>query len=187
MSEYKKIVEKVKPELEKAINFFKSELAKIHAGRTTPALVEDIMVDCFGEKLPLKQLAAISVPEPRKIVIQPWDDSYSDGIINALLKADIGGSPVAEKDLIRVNFPTLSQEYREKIVRNLANKKEETRVTIKKWREEIWKEIQEKFKEKEITEDDKFKAKDELQEIVDEYNKKVDELAGNKKEEIMNN
>ncbi len=187
MEDYKKIIEKIKPELEKAIDFFEKETAKMHAGRTTPALVEDIVVDCFGEKFPLKQLAAISVPEPRKIVIQPWDQSYAEGIISALTKSDVGGSPIIEKEIIRLNLPDLSQDYREKIAKILGSKKEESRITVKKWREEAWDEIQEKFKEKEIKEDDKFKAKDDLQDLINDYNKKIDEIAERKKQEIMNN
>ncbi len=188
MEDYKKIIDKIKPEMEKSLDFFKKELSKIHAGRTSPALVEDLIVNCFGEKFPLKQLAAISVPEPRKITIQPWDHSYVEGIMSALSKADLGGaSPILEKDVIRLNLPVLSQDYREGIVKNLLTKKEETRVTIRKWREQAWSEIQEKFKEKEIKEDDKFRAKDDLQDLINEYNKKIDEISDLKKEEIMNN
>ncbi len=188
MEDYKKIIEKIKPETDKAIAFFESELSKIHAGRTSSALVEDVVVDCFGEKFPLKQLAAISVPEPRKIIIQPWDQSYVEGIVASLSKANLGGiSPIVEKDVIRLNLPDLSQEYREKIVKIVSEKKEEVRIAVKRWREEAWKEIQDKSKEKEIKEDNKFRAKDELQELVTECNERIDKIAERKKEEIMNN
>ncbi|MDD5606359.1 MAG: ribosome-recycling factor [Candidatus Pacebacteria bacterium] len=187
MEDYKKIIEKIKPELEKAVQFFEKEIAKMHAGRTTPALVEDVIIDCFGEKFPLKQLAAISVPEPRKIIIQPWDQSYAEGIVAGLIKANLGASPIVEKELIRINLPELSQDYRESIIKVLSTKKEETRITIKRWREQAWSEIQDKFREKLIKEDDKFRAKDELQELIDEYNEKIDKITERKKQEIMNN
>ncbi len=187
MQEYKTIIEKIKPELEKSVRFFEGETAKMHAGRTTPALIEDVVVDCFGEKFPLKQLAAISVPEPRKIIVQPWDASYTEGIVSALSRANLGASPIAEKEVIRINLPEISQDYRESIIKVLLAKKEETRITIKRWREQAWGEIQDKFREKLIKEDDKFRAKDELQELIDEFNKKVDEIAERKKQEITNN
>lgn len=83
---YKEIIDKIKPELDKVIIFLERELQKIRTGRATPSLVEDIIVECFGQKFPLKQLAAISVPEPKQILIQPWDKSYIEGIISALEK-----------------------------------------------------------------------------------------------------
>jgi len=181
---YKEIINKIKPELEKVISFLERELVKIHTGRATPALVEDVIVDCFGQKFPLKQLAAISVPESKQILIQPWDKSYIEGIVSALEKTGSGANPVVDKETIRINLPSLTQEYRNNLLHVISEKQEETRKTIRRWREECWTEIQTKTKAGEIREDDKFRAKDELQDLVDEYNNKVEELGERKKKEV---
>lgn len=183
--EYKEIIEKIRPELEKVIRFLEGEVAKIRTGRVSPSLVEDIQVDCFGQKLPLKQLAAISCPEPKQILIQPWDKSYIEGIEKALSQSSILASPIVDKEVIRINLPALTEEFRKNLLRVIAEKQEEARKTIRRWREEAWKEIQEGFKEGKIREDDKFRAKDELQELIDEYNKKTEDLGEKKKREIM--
>jgi len=182
---YKEIIDKIKPELDKVIIFLERELQKIRTGRATPYLVEDIIVECFGQKFPLKQLAAISVPEPKQILIQPWDKSYIEGIISALEKTGIGLGAVADKEAIRLKFPPLSQEYRKDLQRLISEKEEQAHQTIRRWREEAWDEIQEGYKEGKIREDDKFRAKDELQDLVDEYNKKIEEIAEKKKKEIL--
>ena len=99
---YKEIIQKIKPELEKVVSFLEKELAKIRTGRASPSLVEDIIVDCFGKKFPLKQLAAVSSPEPRQLVIQPWDKSYIESIEKALSDSTLGTAPIVDKDLIRI-------------------------------------------------------------------------------------
>lgn len=183
--EHKEIIEKIKPEMEKTISFLEKEFAKIRTGRASISLVEDIIVDCFGQKFPLKQLAAISSPEPKQIVIQPWDKSYIESIEKAISKSSLGTSPVVDKDILRINLPPLSDDYRKTLVRILSEKQEEARKTIRHWRGEAWEEVQEKTKTGEIREDDKFRAKDELQKLVDEYNKKIEEMGERKKKEIL--
>jgi ribosome recycling factor len=185
MIDYKEIIEKKKPELEKILNLFKEEIQKIRTGRATPALVEDLPVDYYGSKVKLKQIAAILCPEPRQILIQPWDKNSIEAIERALNQADLGTSPIVDKGNIRVNLPPLTEEFRKNLVAQVGKKKEETRERIRKWRDYVLKEIQRYFQEKEISEDDKFRAKDKLQELVDEYNKKVEEIAQYKNKEIM--
>lgn len=185
MNNYKEIIDKIKPELDKVINFFERETAKIRAGRASPSLVEDIIVECFGQKFPLKQLAAISSPEPKQIIIQPWDKSYIEAIEKAISESSLGVTPVVDKNLIRISLPFLSEEYRKNLLRILSEKQEEVRKTIRRWREKAWHEIQEGFQGGDIREDDKFRAKDELQELIDEYNTKVKEIWNRKKKEIM--
>ena len=182
---YKEIIEKIKPEMDKTISFLEKELAKIRTGRASISLVEDIIVDCFGQKFPLKQLAAISSPEPKQIVIQPWDKSYIEPIEKAISKSSLGVAPVIDKDILRINLPPLSDDYRKTLARVLSEKQEEAKKTVRHWRGEAWEEIQEKTKEGEIREDDKFRAKDELQKLVDEYNKKIEEMGERKKKEIL--
>ncbi len=182
---YKEIIEKIKPELEKVISFLEGELTKIRTGRASPSLVENTIVECFNQKFPLKQLAAISSQGPKQIIIQPWDKSYIEPIEKALSKSNLGTSPIVDKDLIRISLPPLSDEYRKSLLRIISEKQEESRKTIRRWREQVWYEIQEGFKNKEIREDDKFRAKDELQKLVDKYNEKVEEMVERKKKEIM--
>jgi len=182
---YKEIIEKIKQEFDKVIDFLNRELAKIRTGRVNPSLVEDIVVECFDQRFPLKQLAAISSSGPREIIIQPWDKSYIGPIEKAVSQSSLGAAPIVDKDLIRISFPPLNEEYRKNLLRFLSEKQEEARKTIRRWREEAWDEIQEKTRTGEIREDDKFRAKDELQELVDEYNKKIDEMGERKKKEIM--
>lgn len=182
---YKDIIKKIEPEFQKVILFLERELAKIRTGRASPALVQDLVVECFGQKFPLKQLASISAPESRQLVIYPWDKSYIEGIEKSIASAGLGVSTVVDKDIIRISFPPLSDEYRKNLAHILSEKQEDARKTIRHWREKAWDQIQEKFKEKEISEDDKFRAKDELQELVDNYHKKIEEMGEKKRKEIM--
>ena len=181
---HKEIINKIKPELDKVIAFLEGEMAKIRTSRATPSLVEDVVVNCFGQRFPLKQLAAISTPETKQILIQPWDRSYIEGIVSALEKTGIGANPIVDKDTIRISLPPLTEEYRKNLLRVLSEKQEEAKKTIRHWREEAWAKIQDGFREGKIREDDKFRAKDELQELVDDYNEKIEKLGEKKKREI---
>lgn len=182
---YQEIINNIKPELEKVIGFLTNELSKLRTSRATPSLVEDVVVDCFGQKFPLKQLAAISTPEMKQILIQPWDKSYIEGIVKSLEKTGVGANPIVDKDVIRINLPPLNEEYRNKLIRMVSEKEEQVRQTVRKWREEAWDEIQEKTKKGEIREDDKFRAKEELQKLIEDYNKKIEEMGKRKKEEML--
>jgi ribosome recycling factor len=181
---YKDIIEKIKPELEKVVGFMNRELQKVRTERASPSLVEDISVDYFGQKYSLKQLAAISIPGPREIVIQPWDKSYIEEIVKALEKSSIGSSPVVDKNIIRINLPPLSEEFRKDLIRLISEKQEQVKKTIRKWRDEAWREIQEAFRDGKIREDDKFKGKDELEDLIKDFNDKIEKAAEKKKKEI---
>lgn len=185
MDSYKDIINKIKPELDKVVGFLEREAAKFRTSRATPALVEDIIVEYLGQKFPLKQLAAISTPDSRQILVQPWDKSYIKSIVSALEKTGVGANPVVDKDAIRIILPPLTEEYRENLIRSLSEKKEQARQVVRRWRDKSWDEIQESFKEGKIREDDKFRGKDELQKLVDEYNKRIDDLVERKKKEII--
>jgi ribosome recycling factor len=183
--DYKKIIEKIRPELEKAVKFLENELRNIRTGRARPEMIENLEVECFGQKFPLRQLAQISIPEPRQILIQPWDSSYIEGILKAIERSGLGLNPVVEKNLIRIYFPPLTEEFRKNLLKLVSQKKELAKKTIRRWREEAWDEIQEGFREGKISEDEKYKGKDELQELIDEYNEKVEELSDKKEKEIL--
>lgn len=181
----REILQKNKPELEEIINNFRERLYKIRTGRATPALVEDLVVDYYGSKVKLKQIAAILCPEPREILIQPWDKNATESIEKALNQADLGTSPIVEQNNIRVNLPPLTEEFRRNLIGKVNEEKEEARKEVRRWRDNILKEVQQLFKEKEISEDEKYEIKEEVQKVVDEYNQKIEEISQQKTKEIM--
>ena len=180
----KEFIDKVKPELEKAFRFFEAELAKIRTSRASPAMIEDIEVSCFGQKFPLKQLGSISAPATNQLVIQPWDNSYLEPIQTAITNSGLGMSAVVDKNIIRLNLPLLTEEYRNSLAKLLSEKAEEARKTIRHLREDCWNKIQTAQKDKLISEDDKFRGKDELQKVVDEFGEKIKKLVEKKQAEV---
>ncbi len=182
---YKEFIDKAKPELEKSFKFLEGELAKIRTSRASPALVEDIEVNAFGQKFPLKQLGSISTPATNQIVIQPWDISYIEPIEKAIGQSGLGMSCVVDKNLIRLNLPMLTEEYRLSLGKVLNEKAEQAKQVMRRQREDAWNKIQAAQKAKEISEDDKFKGKDELQKVVDDYQEKIKSLVEKKKNELI--
>ncbi len=182
---YKEIIDKIKPSLERTINYLKEEMAGLQAGRATPSLLENLEVEVYDQKMPLKQLAAIQSPEPRLMIVRPWDKNIIPTIEKAIGQSKLGLSPVVDNDSIRLQIPPLSEERRKELTKILHEKVEECRVSVRRQREEAWRQIQDLEQRKEITEDDKFRGKDELQKIVDEYNQKIDEMKKKKEGEIM--
>lgn len=182
---YDPVIESKKSDLENIIARFKEELAKLRTGRANPALVENIPVECYGSKMPLKQMASISVPEARLITINPWDKSVLSAIEAAISASGLGLNPNNDGQIIRLNIPPLNEERRQEMVKVLNQKTEEFRVAVRNIREEIWRKIQEMEKNGEISEDEKFKGKDKLQEVIDEYNQKIEELREGKEKEII--
>lgn len=179
------IVQKAKPEMEKAIEWLKGEIGKLRTGRATPALVEDLLVDYYGAKSPLKQVASIAVPEPRLIVITPWNKDNLVDIEKAINEAGLGLNPTNDGQVIRVVIPPLNEERRMDLVKILGKYTEESRVLVRRAREAAWDEIQEQVKSGRLGEDDKFRGKDKLQKLVDEYNGKIEEIRKQKEKEIM--
>lgn len=181
---YKQLLDNLKPELETVLDFLKKEVLKIKTSRATPAMVEDIEIDCYGQKFPIKQLGTISVPQSRLIMIQPWDKSILSDIEKGIRK-NSGFNPVVDGEIIRINLPLLSEEQRKEYVKIIGDKTEETRISVRLHRDRVWKEIQEMEKKGELREDDKFRAKDELQKLIDDYNQKIEELKNKKEQELM--
>ncbi|MCD6149242.1 ribosome recycling factor [bacterium] len=181
---HQEIIKNKEGEFEKAVEYFKTETGKLRTGRASAALVENLPVDYYGNKTPLKQVASINIPEPRLIVIQPWDTDSLANIEAAIKMSDLNLNPNNDGKVIRINIPPLNEERRAELVKVLNQKAEEARISIRGIREEIWEEIQELEKAGKITEDDKFQGKERLQEAVDEYNKKVEDIRKRKEEEI---
>lgn len=182
---HKEFIDKAKPELEKTYKFLEGELAKIRTSRASPTLVEDIDVDAFGQKFTIKQLGAISTPSTNQIAIQPWDSSYIEPIEKAIARSGLGMSCAVDKNIIRLNLPMLTEEYRLSLGKVLNEKAEQAKQTMRHQRDDVWNKIQAAQKEKLITEDDKFRGKDELQKLVDDYQEKIKNLVEKKKQELM--
>ena len=179
------IIDKQKPDFEKAIEYFKEELGKLRTGRASASLVEGIMVEYYGDKSPLKQIASITIPEARSITITPWSKDTLVNIEKALRESQLNLNPNNDGEVIRLNIPPLNEERRKELVKLLNQKAEDAKISIRKQREDVWEGIQKMEKAGEIGEDDKFRGKDELQAVIDEYNKKVEEIRSKKEADIM--
>ncbi|PIS05508.1 MAG: ribosome recycling factor [Candidatus Buchananbacteria bacterium CG10_big_fil_rev_8_21_14_0_10_42_9] len=179
------IRQKASQAFDQAIEHLKTELSKIRTGRANPAAVEEILVDSYGVKLPIKQMATISVPEARCITIQPWDKNQIKEIEKAITTSDQGFNPVNEGELIRIVIPTLTEEARIEITKKMNEKLEQTKITIRQKRDALKEEIQKQEKDKHIGEDEKFTALEELDKVTKEYNDKIKEMGDKKEKEIM--
>jgi len=182
---YKEIIDKIRPSLDRTVEYLKGELAGLQVGRATPSLIEDLEIECYNQKMSLKQLANIQTPEPRSMLIRPWDKNILKDIEKAISHSKLGLSPVIEEDFIRLKIPPLSEERRKELTKIIQEKLEECRISVRRHREEVWRQVQDLEKEGKISEDDKFRAKDELQKLVDDYNEQIEKIAGRKEEEIM--
>lgn len=182
---YQEMVKKAKISMTKVLEFLKEELLKMRAGRANVSIVADVVVDYYGSKVPLKQLATILAPEPQLIVIQPYDKNSFKDIEKAIQASKLGLTPVNDGKVIRISIPPLTEERRKELVQVLNQKLEESRVSLRNIREENWREIKKLESEGKITEDDKYKAQEELDKLIDEYNQKVKELGETKEREIM--
>lgn len=171
---------------ESIIDQLTEQIKKLKTSRATPALVEDIIVNVYGgTKMRIKELASITVPEPRTILINPWDKNTIKNIEKGIVNSNLEFNPIIDNDVLRIQLPELTQETREKLVKQLSNTLEEYRIKIRKIRDEIKKEIENKHKEGEIGEDDKFKLIDKLNEETRKYLDRINEIGENKKEDIM--
>lgn len=175
----------LRSKLEKIISDLKSDVSSLRTGRATPALVENLGINAYGSSQPLKTVAAISTPEPRQILIQPWDKSMLPAIEKAIQSSSLGLNPVADKDAIRLVLPVLTEERKRDLVKVLKDKMESSRIQLRRTRDEAMKEIERREKAKEISEDRRFREKQEVEKAAGEYNKKIDELGETKEREIM--
>lgn len=179
------IIKKSKIEFEKALNFLQQELNKIRAGRLTPALVQDIKVKFQNNESPLKAWGAISCPDPQTLVIQPWEASYIEPITRALEQSGIGIQPVIQGKIIQLKAPPLTTERRKELLKVITQKGQNVFQTMRRIRNEALREIQNIEKEGEISEDEKFQLKDKLEELVDEYKDKWQQILERKNQEIL--
>lgn len=179
------MIEAKRGDFDKAVSFLEGELLKLRTGRAHPGLVEDLLVDYYGTMTPIKQMASVSVPEPRQILISPWDKGALAKIEATIRESDLGLNPLNDGVGVRVVLPALTEERRKDLVKVLNTKAEEARIAIRSVREDIWKDIQEAEQNGEMGEDEKFRGKEDLQKVVDEYNARIEGLRDKKEQEIM--
>ena len=175
----------VEERMEKAVDALHSDLMTIRTGRASPALVDRVRVEAYGSVMPLNQVATISVPEPRLLVIRPFDASTLGSIERAILKSDLGLTPNNDGKLIRLAIPSLTDERRRDLAKMVGRRVEEARVAVRNLRRDGMRDLADLEKNKEISEDDHYKAREDLQKLTDDYVAKVDQLGTQKETEIM--
>lgn len=178
-------IKELSPKLDKSIEFLDSELSSIHTGRASVSLVDDVVVDAYGSKQALKQVANITIPEARQIAIQPWDKGIVNQIEAALRDSELGFNPINTGDMIRINLPELTEERRREYVKLAKEKAEEARVGIRTARGDIWNAIKKAKTDGDISEDDMYHGEAEIQKLVDNYNKKVEDILSHKEKELL--
>ncbi len=172
--------------MKKTVSVYEENLSEIRAGRANPAILNKISVEYYGVQTPINQVAGISVPEARMIVIQPWDISILKEIEKAILASDIGLNPNNDGKVIRLNFPELTEERRKELVKDIKKIAEEAKVAIRSIRRDGMEEVKAKQKNSEITEDEKVSKEEEIQKLTDKYIAEIDKILGNKEKEILN-
>ncbi len=181
----KEIYEEMELEAEDTLEHIKREYNGIRTGRASTSLLDAIKVDYYGSSMPIKQTASVSTPESNLIVIQPWDASITSEIEKAILKSDLGITPQSDGKIIRLVIPPLTEERRIQLAKLVKKIAEESRISIRNVRRDKNDEIKKLLKDKEISEDDAHKGYDKIQEITDEYIKKVDEMMEKKEKEVL--
>lgn len=179
------MLDKYKQDFEKPLAILTDDLATMRVGRANPMIVENILVEAYGAKTPIKQMASIAVPEPRTLVITPWDKTIIKDIEKGIVEAKIGLNPVNEGSQLRLVVPQLTEESRRELTKNVGEKMEKTRIAIRQIRDRIKTEVENAEKAGNLTEDDKYDLIKKLDDQVKSYNEKIKDLGDKKEKEIM--
>ena len=180
----KQTLKDAEDEMKKAIEATKREFSELRSGRANPKMVEGIRVNYYGTPTLLKQIATIGVPEARLVVISPWDPSALKEIEKSILQSDLGITPVNDGKIIRLIVPALSEERRQELVKIVKKVSEEGKISVRTIRQNIKDKIKTLEKDKKISEDDRFKAEEELQRLTDKYIAETDKLLSDKEKEL---
>jgi len=178
-------LQELESRMQKSIDVFNQNLSEIRAGRANPAILNRISVEYYGVQTPINQVAGISVPEARTIVIQPWDASVLKAIEKAILASDIGLNPNNDGKVIRLNFPELTADRRKELAKDVRKIAEEAKVSVRAIRRDGMDEVKEEQKKSLITEDQKADFEEKIQKLTDKYVAEIDKLLENKEKEIM--
>ena len=176
---------KTKEKMEKCLTSLERDYSAVRAGRANPAILDKVMVDYYGVPTPIIQMAAVSSPEPRMLVVQPWDASTLKEIEKAINTADIGINPQNDGKVIRLNFPQLTEEHRKTRQKDISKRGEEAKVAIRNVRRDAMDDIKKLKKNNEITEDDQKDGEKKLQDITDDFIKQAEAITKKKEEEVI--
>lgn len=180
----KDVLKETEVRMNKAVDALRDSLVTIRTGRASPALVERLLVEYYGTPTPLNQLATISVPEPRLLTIRPWDPNALADIEKAILKSELGLTPSNDGRILRLTIPRLTEERRQDLVKIVGKRVEEGKIAIRNIRRDAIEDLRELESEKLISEDEFYRAKDDVQEITDKFVVRMDEIGGDKEREI---
>lgn len=181
----KEIITDSEEKMKKTVDILATEFSRIRTARANPALLDGLKVDYYGMPTPLKQVASIGVPDPRSLVIQPWDKNAISAIEKAIQKSDLGLNPSVEANLIRIIIPPLSEERRKDLVKLVSRLTEESRVAVRNIRRDAIESLKKKEKDKQVSEDDFHRGQKEIQDITDHYVEELDALFRRKEKEIL--
>lgn len=181
----KEVLHQTEDKMKKTIDVATHDLNTVRSGRANPALLDGIKVDYYGTPTPLKQLAGVSTPEARLILIQPWDPSSIGALEKAILKSELGITPSNDGKVIRLSVPPLTKERRAELVKLAHKMTEESRISIRSLRREANEQVKQLEKDHKIPEDESFKTQDDVQKLTDKYIKQIDDLLKRKELEIM--
>ncbi|MFZ2446432.1 MAG: ribosome recycling factor [Syntrophobacteraceae bacterium] len=180
-----KVYDDLRDRMNKAVETLESDYKRLRTGRASVSLVDGIKVDYYGSPTPLSQLTTLTIPDPRTIMIQPWDTSVVGDIEKAILKSELGLTPMNDGKAIRISIPPLTAERRKDLVKVVKKKAEESKVAVRNIRRDINEKIKDLKKDKKVSEDEQFRAQDEIQKITDDYVKKIDAVYASKEKEIL--
>lgn len=181
----KDILDAQEDKMKKTLEGLKKDYGTLRAGRAAPSLLDKVMVDYYGTPTPVNQLANVTVPEPRMIMIKPWDKKSLKDIEKAIMKSDLGLMPNSDGTIIRLAIPQLTQERRKELVKVVSKKAEEAKVAMRNIRRDGNESIKKLEKNKQITEDDRKEAQEDMQKLLDKYIKLVDGTKATKEKEVM--
>ena len=175
----------LRSKLNDSIEFLQEEMSKVRTGRASPSLLEQVKVNAYGSKMTLKELGSISVLDAQSLVVSPWDKSLLKEINKAISESDLGLNPMVDGEVVRVPIPDLTEERRKELTKSVTVKVEEVKNSIRNIRQEAMKDIDTAFEDKSISEDEKFSQKEEVEEIVKEFNEKASQAGENKKNDLL--
>lgn len=179
------VIQETRDRMGKSEIAFEKEMSKVRTGRASQAILDGIKVDYYGTQTPLPQMATVSIPESRLITVKPWDVSVINQVEKAILKANIGLTPSNDGKLIRISIPPLTEERRKEIAKSVAKTCEDYKVAVRNIRRDSNEMLKDLQKEGDISEDDSFKAQKQVQDLTDEYIKKLDSIFAEKEKEIL--
>ncbi|MEK9155779.1 MAG: ribosome recycling factor [Patescibacteria group bacterium] len=179
------IIRSTKPKMAEAINALISDLKKIRTGRANPDILDAVRASYYGTSTPIREMASISVPESNVIAIKPWDRNVLSDIELAIRNSDLGLSPVNDGTMVRLVLPPMTEERRKEIIGQVKKMGEQAKIALRTTRGEAWGHVQEAEKRGDITEDDRYRAEDELNKLIGEMNREVDRVVAEKEKEII--